>query len=152
MLFPLPHLPPMTAAVSYLTKIAIQPFKGRSLYFSLWPSSAAGSSARPWGCTTIDRGEDSPGDLVLGSLKSSTVGAASWNLLSCLLCYWTLEKTGHRICFLSGEGLQQPGKEGMTFSLKEMQFVERNREEKPRLHIFLRSSHAAVPHLTYKPL
>lgn len=101
-LFPLPHFPPVTAAVSYLTKIAIQTSKGSSLYFFLWPSSAAASSAGPWGCSSIERGKIHP---EVWYLKT-----ARWESHSCLLCHWTLEKTGHRICFLSGKACSSLGK------------------------------------------
>lgn len=40
----------------------------------------------------------------------------------------------------------------MTFSLKEMHVVERNEEEKSRLHFFFKQCHSAVPHLAFSPV
>lgn len=120
--------PPPTAAIPYLTKIGTQISKGSSLYFPLWPPPAAARLCKVLGlgCTTLERDGDLPSDLVVRSLKNSRVGAALWKSCSHLLCYWPLENTGHRIRFLPRDGLQQPGREGMAFSLKEMQLVKRS--------------------------
>lgn len=98
----------MTAAILYLTKIGTQTSKGGSWYFPLWPPPAAARPCKVLGLeyTTFEREGDSLSDLVLKSLKNSTVEAATtWKSCSHLLHYWPLEKTGHRIRLLPEEGL-----------------------------------------------
>lgn len=148
-LFPLPHFPPVTAAVSYLTKIAIQTSKGSSLYFFLWPSSAAASSAGPWGCSSIERGKIHP---EVWYLKT-----ARWESHSCLLCHWTLEKTGHRICFLSGKACSSLGKK--AWPQRKCSLWGGIGRKSPGCIFFLKTEkymvhevHAAVPHLAFSPL
>ena len=76
------------------------------MYFPLRPPPVAARLCKVLrlGCT-FEREGDLPSNLVLRSLKNSTVEAAMWKSCSHLFRYQPLEKTGHRIHFLSGEGL-----------------------------------------------